>query len=221
MINTTSAKISSYAYKVYGLMFLALLLSTCTSIITYKSGFLDLMLSNKVLKHSLSIISIGIILLITFMIKKMNYNLLLLSYFAYSIISGMFLSVLMIKYSSSNILSVLLVTSLMFGGVSIYGYLTKKDFSKYGGILILGLLGLILSIIINALIGSEIFGYIISIIGVILFLCATIYETSRIKINALIEDDKEREKESISDALSLYLSFVNIFLFLFRLTNSK
>jgi FtsH-binding integral membrane protein len=111
----------------------------------------------------------------------------------------------------------------MFAGTSVLGYITKIDLSRFGGILMMALIGIIVASVINMFLGSSTLGWIISFIGVILFVALTAYDTQKIKrwSESVDGSSEDGRKASIMGALMLYLDFINLFLFLLRLMGSR
>jgi FtsH-binding integral membrane protein len=109
----------------------------------------------------------------------------------------------------------------MFGAAAIYGYTTKRSLTGLGGFLFMGVIGLIVASIVNVFLGSSTIGWVIALIGVIIFTVITAYDVQRIKYGDYITATGSIEKASVLGALHLYINFVNIFLFLLRLFGSR
>ena len=141
----------------------------------------------------------------------------------YSIVTGLTLSVIFLVYQMGSIVSIFGVTALIFAAMSIYGYTTQKDLTGIGTMALFGLFGIIIASVINLFLGNTVADTIISIIGVIVFIALTAYDTQKIKeMNVLgnegTDDDK---KEAIMGALTLYLDFINLFLKLLSLFGKR
>lgn len=140
------------------------------------------------------------------------------SFLLYSFTSGLTLSVIFLAYTAESINTTFFITAGMFGVISLYGYATKADLSRTGQIAFMGLIGLIIASIVNMFMNNPQVDYIISIVGVLIFTALTAYDTQKIKQFALgVEQGSEQEsKAAIIGALTLYLDFINLFLYLLR-----
>jgi uncharacterized protein len=141
----------------------------------------------------------------------------------YSVLTGLTLSVIFLVYELGSIVSIFGIASLIFAAMSIYGYTTKKDLTGIGTIAIFGLIGIIIAGIVNIFLQNSVFQTIISIIGVIVFIALTAYDTQKIKSMNIIGNERTEEdtKEAIIGALTLYLDFINLFLKLLSLFGSR
>jgi FtsH-binding integral membrane protein len=140
-------------------------------------------------------------------------------FFLYSIVNGITLSVIFLVYTKASIVTTFLVTAGTFGGMSVYGHLTKRDLSSWGNLLFMGLWGLILGGIVNIFLRSPGLYFITTSFGVLIFVGLTAYDTQKIKqLNVLGNAGTDEDtKEAIHGALVLYLDFINLFLYLLRL----
>ena len=154
-------------------------------------------------------------------LDKMTSTSAIASFGAYSILTGITLSVIFYAYSGLVISRAFFTTAAAFGGMSLYGMTTKRDLDGIGHYLIMGLWGIIIASLINLLLGSANIYFFISIIGVLVFLGLTAWDTQKIRrMNDAYADRMDEEtyiKLSIIGALMLYLDFINIFLFLLRI----
>lgn len=137
-------------------------------------------------------------------------------FFVYAAFSGMTFSVIFLAYTATSIATTFFVTAGTFGLMALYGYTTKTDLSSWGNILFMGLIGLILANVVNIFVGSETADYIISSIGILVFVGFTAYDTQKIK--QLSNGD---DRMALIGALTLYLDFVNLFLHLLRFVGVK
>ncbi len=154
-------------------------------------------------------------------LDKMSSTSAIASFGAYSILTGITLSVIFYAYSGLVISRAFFTTAAAFGGMSFYGMTTKRDLDGIGHYLIMGLWGIIIASLINLLLGSANIYFLISIIGVLVFLGLTAWDTQKIRrMNDAYADRMDEEtyiKLSIIGALMLYLDFINIFLYLLRI----
>ncbi len=165
----------------------------------------------------------GLVLLMGFGFNRLSYGALVVVFSLYSVLMGMSLSFILLIYTASSVFQTFLVTSLMFGVMAIIGYTTKTDLTKFGSILMMALVGIILASVVNFFMKSAAFDYFISFIGVLIFTGLTAYDVQKLKrIGAGIEyQDANTNKLTIMGALNLYLDFVNLFLFLLRFMGNR
>lgn len=154
----------------------------------------------------------------------MRHNNVTMSYvlfFLYSGLNGFTLSVVLVAYTTESVVSVFFICAAIFGVMAAIGALTKVDLSSLGAILLVGLLGIIIAGIVNIFLGSESLDYAISIIGVVIFIGLTAYDTQKIKTMASTHRDYSPNVIGLWGALELYLDFVNLFLKLLRLLGRR
>jgi uncharacterized protein len=155
--------------------------------------------------------------------EKMSYGTMVILFGVFSALMGISLSTIFVVYTMSSIASVFFITAATFGSMAILGYTTKTDLTKFGSILYMALFGVIIASVVNWFLKSPGFDYIISIGGVLIFTGLTAYDVQKIKrIGQGIEyQDATSNKLVIMGALSLYLDFVNLFLFLLRIFGNR
>ncbi len=165
---------------------------------------------------------LGFVLLMSFGFNKLSYPALIGCFLAYAAVTGISLSFIFIIYQIGSIFTVFLSTVALFAIMAIAGYTTKTDLTKMGSLLMIGLFGIIIASVINIFMKSDTMGFITSILGVIIFTGLTAWDVQKIK-NMAAEDDGSTpfKKMSIMGALTLYLDFINIFLYLLRLFGKK
>ncbi|NOS85162.1 MAG: Bax inhibitor-1/YccA family protein [Ignavibacteria bacterium] len=217
----------TFILKVYMWMTAGLLITAVVSIAPFllftESQFMNLVADYIYVFYGLMIFELLIVFGLSYAINKIPAILGLLVFLFYSFLNGVTLSPIFLIYTGSSIFSTFLICSIMFGGTSILGFITKMDLTKFGAFLTMALIGLIASMVVNLFLNSSMMSWIISLIGVILFVGLTAYDTQKIKkmaggIDAASEDGK---KASIMGALTLYLDFINLFLFLLRLLGRR
>lgn len=142
-------------------------------------------------------------------------------FFAFAATMGLTVGVITAAYRVDSVASAFLSASAMFGAAAIYGGTTKRELAGMGGYLFMGVIGLIVASVVNMLLGSGPLGFIISIVGVILFTVLTAYDVQRITRGDYAAQTGSMEKASVLAALGLYINFINIFLFLLRLLGNR
>ena len=154
-------------------------------------------------------------------IRKMSATLALGLFFVYAATLGFTIAVIVSLYTGESVASAFLSAAAMFGAAGIYGVTTKRSLAGFGGILVMGVVGLIVATLINAFFPSGPLSWVISLVGVVIFTALTAYDTQKIASGALVERTGSVEKAAVIGALQLYLDFVNLFLFLLRLLGNR
>lgn len=211
--------------KVYVWMTLALVI---TGLVAYgvatSPALIMAIVSSKALFLGLIVAELALVIGITAAINKLSMPMATLLFAIYSAINGATLSVIFVAYTMSSIANVFFITAGTFAAMAVLGYTTKKDLSGFGRILFMALIGLIIATLVNVfLVHSTGFDLIISYVGVLLFVGLTAYDTQKIK-RMLIEAEgtgETAQKIALLGALSLYLDFINLFLYLLRLFGKK
>ena len=202
---------NKFLSKVFGWMFIGLL-------ITFGTGFLvssnENMLINILSGPGLAVILIMELLLVIFLsarIAKMSSSVATASFILYSFVNGLFFSTYFVEFEISSLIFVFLITAIIFGIFALIGATTKLDLTKMGTYLLMGLIGIIICGVINIFVGSSSFDFILSVVGVILFLGYTAYD-----VKMIMNSDKfsmiPEENLAIYGALELYLDFINLFI---------
>jgi len=166
---------------------------------------------------------LGFVLAMSLGYNKFSYPVLLFLFLVYAAVMGASLSFIFLIYTSGSIFGTFLAAAGMFGLMAVVGYTTKTDLTKFGSIMMMGLVGIIIASLINFFLQSDSMGYIISCIGVLVFTGLTAYDVQKLKrIGAGVEFGVEStSKLVIMGALNLYLDFINLFLFLLRIFGDK
>jgi len=179
--------------------------------------------SNTILGWVVMLAPLAFILLMGAMMERLSASMMLVAFIAYSALMGMSLSYIFLIYTQASISTTFFVTAGTFGVMAFVGYTTKTDLTKFGKILMMALVGIIIASLVNWFIGSSGLQYIISIIGVLVFTGLTAYDTQKLKeIGAQVGTGSETaSKLAMWGALSLYLDFINLFLLLLRLFGGR
>jgi len=208
--------------KVYLKMFLGLLVTALTSwlVLTNETILLTLVQSRGLL-IGLCVAELALVFILSMAINKLSSPVATLLFYVYAVINGVTLTPIFLMYTMSSIALTFFVTAGVFLAMSIYGYTTKSDLTKFGSYLIMGLFGLIICTLINMFWANSIMDWIISFAGVIIFIGLTAWDTQKIKQMALETDEVNAGKLATLGALSLYLDFINLFLYLLRFLGSR
>ncbi len=205
--------------RVFLWMFAGLGLTGLAAYMTIDNNWVYSLAENQGLFWGLVIAELALVWWISGMINRMSFITATALFALYSTLNGVTLSLILLVYTTESVVTTLFVTAAMFGSMALYGYTTKRDLSSWGSILMMALVGLIIASVVNIFLGSSMMGFVISIIGVVLFVGLTAYDVNRIKamFADVYEDGEDVKKASLLGALSLYLDFINLFLYLLRL----
>ena len=225
----------AYMLKVYNYMTTGLLL---TGIIAYFFGKASIvtndmgqivsvtqigaLLFGSPLKWLVMLAPLGFVFYLSARINKMSVSAAQITFWVFSAIMGLSLASLFIEFTHSSIARVFFITSGTFAAMSLYGYTTKRDLTRLGGFLFMGLIGVIIASLVNLFIGSSALQFAISVIGVLVFVGLTAYDTQTIK-NMYYAGDSESidTKKALMGALRLYLDFINLFILLLQLFGQR
>jgi len=209
---------SEFMTKVYGWMTFALFITGFVSIfVSATPVIMNTLIENTWLFYGLLIGEIILVIYLAASIDDLSYESAFMLFFIYSALNGVTLSIVFLIYTAESVATTFFITGGTFGAMSLWGLTTKQDLSSWGNILFMGLIGLIIAGVANVFIGSETFQYVISFIGVIVFVALTAYDTQKIK-NLSHNGDS---KDALMGALTLYLDFINLFLYLLRFLGNK
>ena len=224
----TAAVSKTFISSVFSWMAAALAI---TAIVAYQFGanpdYMSILRNpaggSSILGFIIMLAPLGFIMIISGGFQKFSYPTLLSLFLAFSVVMGMSLSYIFLRYTASSIYQTFGVASAMFGLMALVGYTTKTDLTKLGSLLFMGLIGIILASVVNMFMHSGGLQYIISFLGVIIFTGLTAYDVQKLKeIGSQVEEGSQTaSKIVIMGALTLYLDFINIFLFLLELFGGR
>lgn len=217
---------ASFLNKVYLWMGLALTVTGIVAMRVAESGAFMSMFNGTGSKAPFFIliaIELGLVVWLSARIDKMSSGFATALFILYSALNGVTLSVLFYVYTSASIASTFFITAGTFAATSAYGYLTKKDLSSMGGFLMMALIGLIIASLVNIFLASSALYWLISYVGVGIFIGLTAYDTQKIKKMSLelTLDSEAGKKGAVMGALALYLDFINMFIFLLRIFGDR
>ena len=210
--------ISTVMKRVYLKMFFALLVTAATAygIALLVPQFIETLATNSWIYWGCAIAEIILVIAIGRASTKMKSSTATLLFYLFAILNGVTFSLILAVYTQASIFKTFLITAGVFGAMSVYGYFTDRDLSKIGTYLYMALFGLIICIIVNLSMKSSTFEWIISGIGVLIFIGITAWDTQKIKRMAEYAPIEEVNKIATIGALSLYLDFINLFIYLLR-----
>jgi FtsH-binding integral membrane protein len=220
----------AYMLKVYNYMGIGLVVTGLVAYFTFTLSFVERggqivgvtdlgnVLYNSPLQWVVMLAPLAFVLVLSFGINKLSPAMTQTLFWVFAAVMGLSLASIFAVYTGGSIAKVFFISAAMFGGMSLYGYTTKRDLTQIGSFLIMGLFGLIIASIVNVIWPSGPLGFAISIVGVVIFLGLTAWDTQKIKesFDAGM-DEGLKTKGAVMGALSLYLDFLNLFLMLLRL----
>ncbi len=217
-----STYMSQVMRKVYVKMFLGLLVTALTSyIVLTNQTILMTLLQSRALLIGLCVGELALVFALSMAINKLNPVVATIMFYAYAVLNGVTLTPIFLVYTMSSIALTFFVTAGVFLAMSIYGYTTKSDLTKFGTYMVMALIGLIVCSIINIFWANSVMDWIISFAGVAIFVGLTAWDTQKIKQMAQETDEANAGKLATIGALSLYLDFINLFLYLLRFLGNR
>lgn len=210
-------RVSGAMKRVYVKMTLGLIVTAFVALWASSSaGFIGFYVTHTWMMWALVIAELGLVFAISGAINRLSSGTASLLFYLFAVVNGLMLSTIFLVYSPTAIAKTFFITAGTFGAMSVYGYFTDRDLSKVGSFLIMALFGLIIASVVNIFVRSSGFDWIISIIGVLIFIGLTAWDTQQIKRMAQMAPSEAVGKLATIGALSLYLDFINIFLYLLR-----
>lgn len=219
----TGSAAGIFMQHVYSWMFAGLLLTALTAYLFSMPPLLYL-IANSVTMIVLFLATLGLVFYLTARIDKLSAKAATGFFLLYAGLNGITLAPIFIVYTTGDIFMTFAITSIMFGALALYGMSTKRDLSPVGTFMFMGLIGIILASVINIFVESSAMTFVINVIGVIVFAGLTAYDNQKIRQmgdSAPLDDSVAIRRGAILGALTLYLDFINLFLFLLRLVGGN
>ena len=224
----------AYMLKVYNYMATGILLTGIIALLTFKTAVVSITSSgiiltpfgnaiyNSALQWVVMLAPLGVVFYMSFGINKMSASKAQTTFWVFASLMGLSLSSILLIYTGLSVTRVFFICSATFGAMSIYGYTTKRDLTKLGSFLMMGLIGIIIASVVNIFLKSSMMYFVISILGVLIFVGLTAYDTQKIKNMYSASDTGElMGKKAVMGALTLYLDFINLFIMLLRLFGQR
>ena len=209
--------VSNVMKRVYLTMTLGLLITAFTSLFCANSySVISFFVQNSWAMWVLVIAELGIVFGVSAGINRLSTGTAMALFILFAVINGLMLFPIFFAYTGESIAKTFFITAGTFGAMTIYGYCTNRDLSRWGSILFMALIGLIIASLVNIFVGSDTMGWIISVVGVLIFVGLTAWDTQQIKTMALTAPGAAAGRLAVLGALTLYLDFINMFLYLLR-----
>jgi len=227
------AGLRAYMIRVYNYMTAGVALTGLVAWVTYSAAVVDTGAGLELTQFGHAIFAsplmwlfvlapLGLVMLLSFGIDRLSAGTALTVFFIYAALLGLSLASIFLVYTHASITRVFFISATTFGATSLYGYTTKRDLTSVGSFMFMGLIGLIIASVVNIFLRSTGLDWAISVIGVIVFVGLTAYDTQRIKESYDVNDDGTISgRKAVMGALRLYLDFINLFLMLLRILGDR
>jgi FtsH-binding integral membrane protein len=216
------ARVTAFLSRVYGWMFLGLLLTAGTAIAVASSPTLiETLILNRGLFWIMILAQLGLVLYLSMRVEKMAPATAAILFLVYSALVGVTTSTIFLVYTGASIMSAFVVAGGMFGAMAVFGSLTKRSLAGVGQFMFMGLIGLIIASVVNIFLFSDMLSFVISVVGVLVFTGLTAWDAQRLKHMAVALPDGRVGAYAVVGALSLYLDFINLFFFILRLMGGR
>lgn len=215
---------SRFLTRVYGWMAVGLLVTAAVAYYTTTNQSLrQLIFGNRLVFIGLIIAELALVVWISGLVGKMSASTASAVFLFYSALNGLTLSAVFLVYTAGSLGSTFLVTGATFGAMTAYGFVTKRSLDGLGSFAMMGLIGVILAGVVNMFLRNSMLEFVVSCVGVIVFVALTAYDTRKLKqmAESVDADSEDGRKGAVRGALALYLDFVNLFLFLLRLFGQR
>jgi uncharacterized protein len=211
----------AFIRSVYGWMFGGLLTTAFAALwVVMSPAMQDIVIHQSMVRFGLIIAELGIVFWLSFRIRTMAPSTAAAAFLVYSLLNGLTLSVIAFVYTTGSITMAFVTAAGMFGAMSIYGLVTKRDLTSIGSFFFMGLIGILICMVVNLFLKSDGLSFVISLLGVVIFLGLTAWDNQKLKVMATATGPQQ-ESFAVLGALTLYLDFINLFLFLLRLFGGR
>lgn len=217
-------RLASFMYKVYGLMSVAFTITAGTAYyVAHNPTLSKLFLKSPGVFFAILVVQLVLVVGISFLMSRLSSSVATVLFFLYAVSMGLTTSVIFLAYQTSSIYVAFFVSAGMFLVMALYGYFTHTDLSSIGNIVLMALIGLLIGALVNLFLKSTMFDIVLSALGVIIFTALTAYDTQRIKTvgRMMLAEGQEPTKIAVFGALTLYLDFINLFLYMLSLTGRR
>ena len=218
----SAERVTSFLRKVYGWMCVGLGITATVALgVAASPALVQTLASNKFLFFGLVLVELGLVFYLSARVSKLSPAAASGLFLLYSALNGVLLSFIFLAYSGTSIATTFLVTAGMFGALALFGSTTKRSLAGVGQFAFMGLIGLILASLVGVFLHSPGLQFVISIVGVIVFTGLTAWDAQRLKVMAAQLPEGQYGSYAVVGALSLYLDFINLFLFLLRFMGGR
>jgi uncharacterized protein len=211
----------AYMQRIYGYMAGGLALTGIVAYAAAASGLYQAIAATPLI-WIVMLAPLGFVLVLSFGIQRMSAATAMVLFWIYAAVMGLSLGGIFLVFTGASIARVFFITAATYAAMGLYGYTTRSDLSGFGSFLLMGLIGIVIASIVNIFVGSSALQFAVSVIGVLVFVGLTAYDTQRIKQMYLESDTAEiADKKAVLGALALYLDFINLFMMLLQLFGQR
>ena len=215
-------RVTAFLSKVYGWMFLGLLLTAGTAVLVASSpALIETLILNRGLFWILLIAQLGLVFYLSARVDKVSPVTAAVLFLLYSAMVGVTSSIIFLIYTGASIVSAFVIAGGMFGAMAVFGSLTKRSLAGVGQFMFMGLIGLIIASVVSIFWMNDVLMFVISVVGVLVFTGLTAWDAQRLKQMAVSLPDGRVGSYAVVGALSLYLDFINLFFFVLRLMGGR
>ena len=215
-------RVTAFLSKVYGWMFLGLLITAGTAVVVASSQTLiETFILNRIFFWGLVLGQLGLVVYLSARVDKIAPATAAGLFMLYSALTGITTSVILLVYTGASIASTFIITAAMFGALALFGTFTKRSLAGVGQFMMMGLIGLIIASIVGIFWQNSALQFVISVVGVLVFTGLTAWDAQRLKEMAVALPDGRVGSYAVVGALSLYLDFINLFFFLLRFMGGR
>jgi FtsH-binding integral membrane protein len=208
--------------RVYNYMALGLVMTGVVAFIVGTTPALYVPIFSSPLKWVVMLAPLAFVLIFSFRMQSMSASGAQMMFWAFCAVMGLSMASIFLVFTGTSIARTFFIAATMFGATSLYGYTTKRDLSQFGSFLIMGLIGVVIASVVNIFLGSTMLQFIVSVVGILVFVGLTAWDTQSIKEQYADNFDAEsQQKLAVFGAFSLYLNFINIFQLLLNLTGER
>src|SRR5689334_6422285 len=220
-VRTIDVGLRQYMLRVYNFMSAGLGLTGLVAYAAVATGFYQQIAATPLI-WVMMLAPLAVVLLLSFRIDRMSAAAAQASFWGYAALMGLTLAGILLIYTGTSVARVFFISGATFGAMSLYGYTTARDLSRFGSFLLMGLIGIVLASLVNIFIGSSALQFALSVVGVVVFTGLTAWDTQRIKEIYLESDPGDvLTKKALMGALALYLDFINLFVIMLQLTGQR
>jgi FtsH-binding integral membrane protein len=215
-------RVTAFLSKVYGWMFLGLLLTAGTAVVVASSpALIETLILNRILFWILLFAQLGLVFYLSARVDKVSPVTAAALFLLYSAMVGVTSSVIFLIYTGASIVSAFVIAGGMFGTMALFGSFTKRSLAGVGQFMFMGLIGLIIASIVSIFWFNDVLMFVINVVGVLVFTGLTAWDAQRLKQMAVVLPDGRVGSYAVVGALSLYLDFINLFFFMLRLMGGR
>jgi len=215
-------RVTAFLSKVYGWMFLGLLLTAGTAVVVASSpALIETLILNRILFWILLFGQLGLVFYLSARVDKVSPVTAAGLFLLYSAMVGVTSSVIFLIYTGASIVSAFVIAAGMFGAMAVFGTFTKRSLAGVGQFMFMGLIGLLIAMVVSIFWFNDVLMFVINVIGVVVFTGLTAWDAQRLKQMAVVLPDGRVGSYAVVGALSLYLDFINLFFFILRLMGGR